>query len=118
MYQITFSDQSMGVLNRLDKASQLEVIEAFGSLTPSELEGGSSAIGRIHRGGKVFYRLRQGDYRIYFEIMPDGKTLHAHYLLHQHTIADFVFRLKLPFTEETALEQQDNFWKYLDSLKK
>lgn len=97
---------------------QLEVISAFGSLTPDDIEGGNSAIGKIHRSGKDFYRLRTGDFRIYFEILPDSKTLHAHYLLQHHTLADFVFRFKLPFTEETALEQQDNFWKYLDSLKK
>ena len=118
MYQVTFSDQSIAELNKLDKLSQLAIMEAFSSITSAELEGNLPNIGRIHRAGKVYYRLRTGEYRIYFEILPDGHTLHAHYLLHQHTLADFVFRFKLPYREETMFEQEDNFWKYLESLKK
>ena len=67
---------------------------------------------------KQFYRFRTGDLRIYFELLEDKQTLYAHYILQQHTLADFVFRFKLPFKEETAIEQEDNFWKYLESLKK
>lgn len=108
----------MAELNKLDKLSQMEIIETFGSLTKEQLDGGLAEIGRISRNGKTFYRLRAGDWRIYFELLEEKQTLHAHYILHHHTLADFVFRFKLPFKEETALEQQDNFWKYLESLKK
>ncbi len=118
MYQVTFSEQSMAELNKLDKLSQLEIMESFGSLTSEELEGGLPEIGKIHRADKVYYRLRTGDYRIYFELLEDKQTLHAHYILHHHTLADFVFRFKLPFKEETMFEQEDNFWHYLESLKK
>ena len=108
MYQVTFSKQAMSELNKLGKLAQLEIIDAFGSLTSEQLEGGLKDIGRIHREGKVYYRLRTGDYRIYFELIEET----------QSTIADFVFRFKLPFKEETMFEQEDNFWKYLESLKK
>ncbi len=118
MYQVTFSDQSMAELNKLDKLSQLEIMESFGSLTSEQLESGLPEIGKIHRGDKVFYRLRTGDFRIYFEVLEDKTTLRAHYILHQHTLADFVFRFKLPFKEETMFEQEDNFWHYLETLKK
>lgn len=118
MYQVTFSKQAMAELNKLGKLAQLEIIDAFGSLTSEQLEGGLKDIGRIHREGKVYYRLRTGDYRIYFELIEETQTLHAHYILHRSTIADFVFRFKLPFKEETMFEQEDNFWKYLESLKK
>ena len=118
MYQVTFSNQSMAELNKLGKLAQLEIIESFGSLTEEELEGRLPNIGKINRNGKIYYRLRTGDFRIYFEVLEDKQTLYAHYILHQHTLADFVFRFKLPFKEETALEQEDNFWKYLESLKK
>ncbi len=118
MYQVTFSNQSMTELNKLDKLSQLEIMESFGSLTQQQLESGLPEIGKIHRGGKVYYRLRTGDYRVYFEIQNGGTTLHAHYILHHHTLADFIFRFKLPFKEETMFEQEDNFWNYLESLKK
>lgn len=118
MYQVTFSNQSMAELNRLGKFAQLEIMESFGSLTREQLEEGLPELGKIARAGKVFYRLRTGDYRIYFEVMEDKQILHAHYILHHHTLADFIFRFKLPFKEETAIEQEDNFWKYLESLKK
>ena len=118
MYQVTFSNQSMAELNKLGKLEQLEIMESFGSLTDEMLEGGLPEIGKIRRGDKTYYRLRTGDYRIYFEVLEDKRTLHAHYILHQHTLADFVFRFKLPFREETMFEQEDNFWRYLESLKK
>ncbi len=118
MYQVTFSTQSMAELNKLGKLEQLEIIDSFGSLTKEQIESGLPEIGKIRRGNKDFYRLRVGDYRIYFEVLEQEHTLHAHYILHQHTIADFVFRVKLPFKEENMLEQEDNFWKYLESLKK
>ena len=102
-------------LSKKDTESALNaVLEAV----TEELTAGRGDIGSFHRFGKNFYRLRVGDFRIYFEILPEGEKIHAHYVLHKHTIADFVFRFKLPFTEETMIEQQDNFWKYLDSLKK
>ena len=118
MYQVTFSTQSMSELNKLDKLTQLEIIDSFGSLTKEQIENGLLEIGKIRRGNKDYYRLRTGDYRIYFEVLEQTHTLHAHYILHHHTLADFVFRFKLPFKEETILEQEDNFWKYLESLKK
>lgn len=118
MYQVTFSPQALGELNKMDKKAQLELVEAFGSLTQTQLENGLPELGKIRRAGKTFYRLRKGDWRIYFEIIEKTNTLHAHYILHQHTLADFVFRFKLPFKQETMVEQEDNFWKYLESLKK
>lgn len=108
----------MAEINKLDKLAQLEIIDSFGSLTPAQLESGLPELGKIYRNNHTYYRLRVGEFRIYFELLEDKQTLHAHYILHQHTLADFVFRFKLPFTKETMLEQEDNFWKYLESLKK
>lgn len=118
MYQVTFSNQAIGEINKLDKLDQIEIIDRLGSITPEDLKFGKGDVGLVRRSGRDFYRLRAGDYRIYFEFLKDEDILHAHYVLHQHTLADFVFRFKLPFSEETMIEQEDNFWNYLDSLKK
>lgn len=116
MYQVTFSDQAMKELKTLDLISQMEIIERLGTVSPDE-HGKKADIGKVHRENKDFFRLRTKNHRIYFEFCKDS-IIHAHYILHQHTIADFVFRFKLPYSEETMLEQEDNFWKYIDSLKK
>src|SRR6185436_11993115 len=88
MYQVTFSEQSMRELNKLDKLAQLDVIEP---------------LGKFHRGGKDFYRLRAGDFRFYFEVQ--GETLHTHYILHKDSLEDALFRMKLPESEKQLFEQ-------------
>ena len=117
MYQVNFSDQAIAELNKIDKLTQLELIDAFSSLTAATLKKGRADIGHFRRKGKTYYRLRSGDYRIYFEVSA-GDTLYAHYLLHHHTLTDFVMRMKLPMTEEQIIEQHKSFWKYLETLKK
>ncbi len=116
MYQVTFSDQAMAELNKLDKLQQMELIETFSSVTPEMLAHAADDIGRFQRDGKTYYRLRAGEFRIYFE--QRGDILYSHYVLHQHSLADFIFRFKLPFTEEQLVEQHQSFWKYLETLKK
>ncbi len=116
MYQVNFSNQAMGALNKLDKIEQLELIDMLGSIDIDALSKDKTGIfGKFKRSGIEYYRLRAGEYRIYFEL-KDG-TIFAHYFLNQHTIADFVFRSKLPYKEETMIEQTDHFWTYIDSLK-
>lgn len=116
MYQVTFSEQSMGELNKLDKLAQMEVIEPIGGLRPEDLANPHEPLGRFHRQGKTYYRLRAGDYRFYFEV--NGETLHTHYILHKKSLEDFLFRMKLPVSEQQLFEQHSKFWKYLDSLTK
>lgn len=116
MYQVTFSDQSMALLNQLPIGQQMPLVEKFSSLSKQQLDHPSEDLGRMMRDGKVYYRLRAGEFRIYFEVW--GDTLYSHYILHQHSLADFVFRFKLPYNEETLVEQHQSFWQYLDSLKK
>ncbi|MGA2051976.1 MAG: cytotoxic translational repressor of toxin-antitoxin stability system [Opitutales bacterium] len=116
MYQLTFSDQAIAELKKLPKPTQLDLMEKISGLHPDQLASGAEDVGHVDRAGKTFYRLRAGEFRMYFEIT--GDTLFTHYILHQHSLADFVFRFKLPFTEETLVEQHQSFWKYLESLKK
>ncbi len=116
MYQVTFSEQSMHELNRLDKLTQLELVEPISSLKPSDLANPREPLGRFNRGGLSYYRLRAGDYRFYFE--AKGENLHTHYILHKNSLEDFLLRNKLPVSEQQLVEQDSKFWKYLESLTK
>jgi mRNA interferase RelE/StbE len=116
MYQVTFSEQSMRELNRLDKLAQMDIVEPLSSLKPSDLAHPREPLGRFHRGTRMYYRLRAGDYRLYFEVQDD--TLHTHYILHHNSLEDFLLRNKLPVTEQQLVEQHSKFWKYLESLTK
>ena len=114
MYQVTFSEQSMRELNKLDKLAQMAVIDPISRLTPDDLTNPREPFGRFSRAGKVFYRLRSGDFRFYFEVT--GDTLHIRYILHKDSLEDFLFRTKLPVSEQQLFEQHSKFWKYLESL--
>ena len=117
MYQVNFSDQAMRELAKLPTLEQMEVVEAFTSLTAEEILRGSSELGTVRRGGHTYHRLRVGEFRIYFEA-SEG-SLMANYVLHKHTYADFAFRSRLPFPEDEArIEQEGGFWKYLDEPPK
>lgn len=115
MFQVNFSEQSMNELNQLDTRSQMELVEIFSSLTQDQLDNPSDDVGRFNRNNKTYYRIRAGDFRIYFE--QEKESLFAHYILHKNTLSDFVFRFKLPVTEEFMIEQHDSFWKYLESVR-
>jgi mRNA-degrading endonuclease RelE of RelBE toxin-antitoxin system len=114
MFQVTFSEQSMRELNKLDKLAQLDAIEPITRLTPADLANPREPLGRFSRGGKVFHRLRAGDFRFYFEVQ--GETLHTHYILQKDSLEDLLFRMKLPVSEQQLFEQHSKFWKYLESL--
>lgn len=116
MYQVTFSEQSLSELNKLDKLAQLELIEPISNLRPADLAQPREPLGRFSRGSRTYYRLRAGDYRFYFEAQDD--TLHTHYILHKNSLEDFLLRNKLPVSEQQLVEQHSKFWKYLDSLTK
>ncbi|MGB0333954.1 MAG: type II toxin-antitoxin system RelE family toxin [Opitutales bacterium] len=115
MFQVNFSEQSMHELNQLDTRSQMLLVEVVSTLKQEQLDNPNEELGRFHRNGTTYYRVRAGEFRIYFE--QQGDALFAHYILHKNTLSDFVFRFKLPFTEEFMIEQDDSFWKYLESLR-
>jgi mRNA interferase RelE/StbE len=116
MYQVTFSEQAMRELNRLDQLAQLDAIEPISGLRPEQLAHPREPLGRFHRGEKEFYRLRAGDFRFYFDVR--GDTLHVDYILHKNSLEDFLLRNKLPVSEQQLVEQHSKFWKYLESLTK
>ncbi len=117
MYQVTFSEQSMLELNKLDKFLQLAAIEPISLLKPTDLEHPREPLGHFSRAGQSLYRLRSGDHRFYFETQG-SEALHVLYILHSNSLEDFLLRNKLPISENQLVEQHSKFWKYLESLTK
>jgi mRNA interferase RelE/StbE len=115
MYQVTFSAQAMGELNKLDKLVQLLAIEPISALRAHDLEKPREPLGRFHRAGQTLYRLRAGEHRFYFETR-ENDAIHVLYILHEHSLEDFLLRNKLPVSEEQLVEQHSKFWKYLETL--
>ena len=117
MYQVTFSNQSLQELDKIDKLEQMPLVEALSNVDIKSLKSPQGEIGHFNRDGKIFYRLRAFDYRIYFEAI-DSHTLKCHYILPQHSFTDFAFRFKLPIKEQQLIEHNQNFWEYLETLAK
>lgn len=116
MFQVTFSEQALRELNKLDTLTQLEAVTPISSLKAADLDKPREPLSRFNRGGLMLYRLRAGDLRFYFEIR--GDTLFVLYILHQHSLEDFLLRNKLPVSETQLVEQHSKFWRYLESLTK
>ena len=116
LYQVTFSDHSMRELNKLPVESQLALVDKISNVTPSQLSETNEAIGKFHRNGITYYRVRAGEFRCYFEVR--GDILYSHFILGKNSLTDFIYRNKLPVTDETMVEQHQSFWKYLETLKK
>ena len=116
MFQVTFSDQSLSVLNSLPQADQLSLMEKLSSMTKDILTDSDTGIGRFQRNGKVFYRLRLEELRVYFEKI--NIALHCHFILPKNSLNDFLVRCKMPSSDEAVLENHQSFWDYLESLAK
>jgi hypothetical protein len=116
MFQVTFSEQSLHELKQLDTMAQLGLIDPISNLKPADLANPREPLGRFHRAGREIYRLRSGDHRFYFTVT--GDTLHTLYILHKNSLEDWLYRMKLPVSEQQLVEQHSKFWKYLESLTK
>ena len=112
-FKLLFFEQSLSILNSLTQGEQLVLMEKLSSLSSDILDGNSQEIGKFNRKGKIFYhRLRVGSFRIYFEKIKIA--LHCHFILPKNSLNDFLFRCKLPASEEAVLENYQSFWEYLE----
>lgn len=120
MSQVNFSNRAITELNKLGRLEQMEIMESLGSVTPKRLKEDTAEIGRFERDGRILYRLRVDDWRVYFEAEAetDGVRLIVQFLLHKRSIGDFVVRFKLPVSDEAEIEKHKSFRDYLDSLMK
>jgi len=115
MLQIVFNEISAAEMAALPKEMQLDLLTEFQFL-PEDLDQlDTEKFGVVERDGKQLFRYRAKDYRIYFERREEGITVHR--VLHKNTIRDFLFRAKLPMTEEDQLGQQKGFWKLIEEAE-
>ena len=100
----------------MDTMDQLELLDAF-KVSESDLvelddDQGHECFGKMTREGKTLYRFRANDCRIYFEVADDCVIVHR--VLHKNTFSDFLFRSKMPISEDEQLAESKHFWKLID----
>src|SRR6266702_4110510 len=101
MFQIIFNELSAAEISALPKKLQLDLLAEF-QILPEDVDHlDSKRFGVIEREGKKLYRYRAKNYRIYFERREEGITVHR--VLHKNTFRDFLFRTKLPVSEDAPL---------------
>ena len=112
MLQIVFNEISAAELSSLGTLEQLELLDEF-KVSRQDLEKlDGERFGRIERDGRVLYRYRAKDYRLYFEIKDSAVVVHR--VLHKGTFSDFLVRSKMPLGEDEALAGSKHFWKLID----
>lgn len=115
VFQIIFNEISAAEMAALPKELQLELLAEF-HILPGDLESlENETFGKVIRDGRSLHRYRAKDYRIYFEKHPDGIMVHR--VLHKNTIRDFLFRSKLPMTEDEQLAESKLFWELIEAAK-
>jgi mRNA-degrading endonuclease RelE of RelBE toxin-antitoxin system len=116
MFQIIFNELSAAEISALPKKLQLELLAEF-QILPEDLDHlDSERFGVIQREGKKLYRYRAKDYRIYFAKTDEGVRVHR--VLHKNTFRDFLFRSKLPVSEDAQLGETREFWKLIEQGEK
>src|SRR5437764_15437003 len=116
MFQIIFNELSAAEISALPKKLQLDLLAQF-HILPEDLDQlDSERFGLIEREGKKLYRYRAKDYRIYFAKTEEGIKVHR--VLHKNTFRDFLFRSKLPVSEDAQLSQAHEFWKLIEEGEK
>ena len=112
VFQIVFNEISAAEISALGTLEQLELLEEFKVSRDDLDEPSCDKFGRIERDGRVLYRFRAKDYRVYFEVRDHAVIVQR--VLHKGTLSDFLFRSKMPLAEDEALAGSKHFWKLID----
>jgi mRNA-degrading endonuclease RelE of RelBE toxin-antitoxin system len=114
--QIVFNEISAAEISRMDTLDQLELLDAFrvseSDLVELDDNDEHRNFGKISRDGKTLYRFRANDCRIYFEVAENLVIVHR--VLHKNTFSDFLFRSKMPVSEDEQLAESKHFWNLID----
>ena len=116
MFQVIFNEISAAEISGLGTMAQLDLLNQF-KVRQEDLdklhEGKADGdFGAIERDGKKLYRYRSKDYRIYFEVKDENVIVHR--VLNRNTFQDFLFRSKLPLSEDEALGESKHFWSLIE----
>ncbi|HYE33587.1 MAG TPA: hypothetical protein VEH27_19360 [Methylomirabilota bacterium] len=114
-FQIIFNPISAGELARMPKELQLQILGEFRGLPQEVISTDLEKFGKLERAGKVLYRFRLGDYRLYFAKHELGLIIYR--ILHKNSMKDFLYRSNLPIPEDKALQDNPKFWEAIDSAK-
>jgi len=117
VFQIIFNTISAAEISQLDTLEQLNLLSSF-KVTPEQLENlDGDTFGKVERKGKVLYRYRAGERRIYFS-MEDGNVI-VHRVLDKNSFNDFLYRsTNLPLAEDQALAESGGFWELIEEGEK
>ena len=114
MLQLTFSEQSMEKLKAISLLERVELIRLLTELNLREPDK-ERELRKLSRNQFTFYRYRQGNWRFYLQ-SKSAEELHVYCVLDKNGLADFIFRCKLPYNDETLVEEHEGFIDYLRSL--
>ncbi len=115
-FQIIFTPTAAAELGKLPKDLQLEILGEFRGLPQDVRSDEMDKFGRLNRDGHHMFRFRLGDYRVYFERHELGVLIHR--ILHaKKHLRDFLYRNKLPGSEDQVLEENPEFWKLIEKAK-
>lgn len=112
MLQIVFNEISAAEISQLGTLEQLELLDEF-KVSEQDLDRlNDERFGRIERDGKTLYRFRARDHRFYFEVVEGAVIVHR--VLHKGTFSDFLYRSRMPLSEDEQLAKSRHFWQLID----
>ncbi|MEO6053139.1 MAG: hypothetical protein ABIP97_03930 [Chthoniobacterales bacterium] len=115
MFQIIFNEISAKEMAALPKMLQLELLDEFHVMPEDLKQLDTEKFGYVERDGRTLLRYRATDYRIYFEKREEGVIVHR--VLHKNTIRDFLYRSKLPMSEDEQLAETKAFWHMIEEAE-
>jgi mRNA-degrading endonuclease RelE of RelBE toxin-antitoxin system len=115
-FQIIFNPTSTAELSKMPRELQLYILGEFRGLPQEVLNSDLERFGKLERNGKSLHRFRLGDYRVYFQRHELGIVVHR--ILNRNSLKDFLFRSRLPLSEDAALQENPKFWDLIETTGK
>jgi mRNA-degrading endonuclease RelE of RelBE toxin-antitoxin system len=112
LFQIIFNPTSAAELAAMPKRLQLEILGQFRGIPSDMVQSDLEAFGKLEKAGRLLYRFRLADYRIYFERHRLGVVVHR--ILTRNTLKDFFYRSNLKLGEDEALQANPDFWAQIE----